>query len=129
MTAPPDFVLPQEEGEEHEQTPVMYHPPDVNISLHPVHITGIPVDTLGHQNSQLSTCSNTNCLCVGEHCEINGEYDPFEHSSLTYEHIPGGSPPPAVRPGNDDSVVLHASQTSSLDPRQETDNHDSTEQE
>ena len=74
MTAPPDFVLPQEEGEEHEQTPIMYYPPDINISLHPVHITGIPVDTLGHQNSQLSICGNTNRLCVGEHCELIEEY-------------------------------------------------------
>ena len=66
MAAPPDFVLAQEEGEEHEQTPVMHHPPDVNVPLHPVYITRIPVDTLGNQNSQLTTRGNPNRLCVCE---------------------------------------------------------------
>ncbi len=53
MTVSPDLVLTQQKGEEHEQTPVMHHPPDVNVSLHPVLVTREPVDPLGHQYSQL----------------------------------------------------------------------------
>jgi len=123
MAAPPDFVLAQEEGEEHEQTPIMHHPPDVNVPLHPVHITRIPVDTLGHQNSQLTTRGNPNRLCVrvcknivrlAENTEPLSVPAAPPHS-LTYEHTPGGSPPPTVRPGNNDGVVPHPSKTSSLD--------------
>ena len=47
----PDLVLPQEEGEEHEQPSIMHHPPDVDVALHTVLVARKPVDPFRHQNS------------------------------------------------------------------------------
>ena len=32
----PDFVLMQQKWQQHEQSSIMYHPPDVYVSLHAV---------------------------------------------------------------------------------------------
>lgn len=44
----PNFVLPEEKGEEHEQPAIMNHPPDINVPLHSVLVTGKPVDPFGN---------------------------------------------------------------------------------
>ena len=48
----PDFVLPQEEWEEHQKSSIVDHPPYVNVPLHPVLVTGVPVYSLGNQHGQ-----------------------------------------------------------------------------
>ena len=48
----PDFVLAKEEGKQHEQPSIVNNPPDINVLLHPVLVTGEPVDALGDQHGQ-----------------------------------------------------------------------------
>ena len=59
----PDFVLMQQEGQEHELTTIMDHPPDVNVASHAVLVARKPVDALGNQHSQLPLGCNTDALC------------------------------------------------------------------
>ena len=44
----PDFVLMQQKRQQHEQSPVMDHPPDVNVALHPIQVAREPVNALRH---------------------------------------------------------------------------------
>ena len=59
---PPDFVLTQQEGQEHEQSPVMHHPPHINVTPHPVLVARKPVDAFGYQHSKLFGCSDPDAL-------------------------------------------------------------------
>ena len=49
----PDFVLAEEEREEHEKPSVVNDPPYVYVTLHPVLVARIPVYPLGNQHSLL----------------------------------------------------------------------------
>ena len=65
---PPDFVLTQQERQQHEQSSIMYHPPYVNTALHPVLVARKPVDALGHDHCQFLPRSHTNAFYT--HTEI-----------------------------------------------------------
>ena len=62
----PDLVLAEEEGEEHEEPSVVDHPPDVDVPLHPVLVTGEPVDAFGDEHSQLHAGRHSDGVCEGE---------------------------------------------------------------
>ena len=50
LAAPPRLVLEEQEGQQHEEAPVVDHPPHVHRAFVAVLVAGIPVDALGHQH-------------------------------------------------------------------------------
>ncbi len=124
-TVPPDFVLTQQKGEEHEEASVVNHPPDVNVALHPVLIAGEPVDAFGHQHCQFSPGCHTDALWRHtSHTHTESKHPvvvtALHDGYITYEKLPGFLFPPSIRPGNDHSVVFHASQSSTLNANTHT---------
>ena len=52
----------QQKWQQHEQSPVVDHPPDVNIALHPIQVAREPVDALRHKDGQLLSRGNADGL-------------------------------------------------------------------
>jgi hypothetical protein len=52
----------QQKREQHEQSSVVDHPPDVNIALHPIQVAREPIDALRHQDGQLLSGGDTDSL-------------------------------------------------------------------
>ena len=61
----PDLVLPQQEGEQHEQPAVMDHPPHVYVALHAVLVARKPVDPLGNQHGEVTAGGRSDALWGG----------------------------------------------------------------
>ena len=62
----PDLVLPQQEGEQHEQPPVVDHPPHVYVALHAVLVARKPVDPLGNQHGEVTAGGRSDALWGGQ---------------------------------------------------------------
>ena len=123
LAASPDFVLEEEEGEEHEQATVMDHPPHVYGAFHVVLVARKPVNALGHQNGKLLCWSNTDGVwkrnqwntLIFEGCIVHHWHThTLVSKTLTNEDAPGSLLPPCVWPGDDHCVVLHTTEASRL---------------